>query len=263
MTSDQQVGRRKLAHDIRERLLALIQERALAPGDFLPSERELMRSEGVGRPAIREAMQSLQAMGLVEIRHGGRARVAEPSLGRMVDQMGETMRHLLAHSPASLEHLKEARIVLEAEMARVAARKRSEGDLQRLRRLVSDQDAARAEPRRFLSYDGDFHREIAAIGANPIFSALVEATFRWLADFHVSAVRVPGLEDLTLDEHRQILAAIEAGDAEGAAAAMTGHLNRANDLYRQHHLEDRRPGSKPVTHGDPAAGTGAPDSELV
>src|SRR5262249_33024783 len=100
------IQRRKLADSVQERLLSMIRSGDLAPGDPLPSEREFMASFAVGRPAIREALQNLQRMGLVEIRHGERARVAVPSFGRVVDQMSETMRHLLTHSSTGLEHLK-------------------------------------------------------------------------------------------------------------------------------------------------------------
>jgi DNA-binding FadR family transcriptional regulator len=195
-----------------------------------------MERLGVGRPAIREAMQSLETIGLIEIRHGGRARVTEPSIGRMVDQIGETMKHLLAHSPASLENLKEARATIERELARTAARRRSAGDVDRLTEILTEQTLAVDDLVRFRGLDGRFHREIAGISGNPIFSALVDAVFRWLSDFHVDLVSVPGLEQLTLAEHREILAAIARGDADAAGIAMGDHLMRANDLYRQSHL---------------------------
>lgn len=234
-TADAPVRRRKLSEGIERRLLALIQERALAPGDFLPSERELMRHYGVGRPAVREALQALQRMGLIVIRHGERARVAEPSIGRMADQMGEIMRHLLVNSPATLEHLKEARLTFEMEMARIAARRCSEADLQRLKTVLDSQEQANAEPVRFLAIDGQFHREIAATSGNPIFAALAESIFQWLMHFHVDMVRVPGFERLTIEEHAAILAGIEARDPERAARAMSDHITRANALYRQQH----------------------------
>ncbi len=231
--------RRKLSDDVREILLQRIQRGELAPGDLMPSERELMQTHNVGRPAIREAMQSLQAMGLVVIRHGGRARVAEPSLSGVIDQLGEIIRHLLAHSPASLEQLKEARMVFEGEMARIAARRRSDSDLLRLRNVLEAQSAAQDDLEAFVMRDGDFHREIAAISANPIFTALSSALFQWLAHFYRGAVSVPGLEKLTLEEHDEILSAIEARDPDRAGRAMTDHLSRANDLYRQHHYPAR------------------------
>lgn len=225
--------RQKLSDKVRAELLDLIDGGSIAPGELLPSERALMERFKVGRPAIREAMQSLETIGLIDIRHGGRARVAEPSVGRMVDQVGATMKHLLAHSPASLENLKEARATLERELARMAARKRSPTDIRRLRALHADHAGSVAEPARFRTLDGLFHREIASISGNPIFTALIDAVFAWLSDFHSALVSSPGLEDLTLAEHAQILDAITKSDSEAAAAAMSDHLLRANALYRQ------------------------------
>jgi DNA-binding FadR family transcriptional regulator len=236
MTTIPPARRRKLSEEVRERLLELIRGGGFAPGAPLPSERELMERLGVGRPAIREALQALETIGLIEIRHGAPARVAEPSVARMVDQIGETMKHVLSHSPATLENLKEARGTFEREIARIAAKRRSANDLARLADVLEEQAAARGDAARFRRLDGRFHREIAGMAGNPIFAALVDATFGWLSDFHADLVSAPGLEDLTLREHRQILDAIGRGDADGAAAAMGDHLMRANDLYRRSNL---------------------------
>ena len=230
------IQRRKLSDDVFDRLLELIRDGTLRPGDHLPSERSLMERLGVGRPAVREALQALDRMGLIEIRHGERARIAEPSFGHMVEQMGETMRHLLVHSPANLEHLKEARATLEREVTRIAARRRTEADVRRLRGIVAEQAAAIADPHTFRALDGRFHREIAVISGNPIWPAVSEAVFGWLAIFHASLVAVPGLEQLTLDEHGQIADAIERRDVDAAGQAMTDHLIRANELYRRGNL---------------------------
>ena len=83
------IKRRKLSDEVQDRLLTIIHSEKLSPGDSLPSERELMASFGVGRPAIREAMQNLQRMGLVEIRHGERPKVAKPSIDQMVGQVAD------------------------------------------------------------------------------------------------------------------------------------------------------------------------------
>jgi DNA-binding FadR family transcriptional regulator len=237
MTTDPApIRRRKLADDVEERLLALIQADGLEPGDPLPSERELMALYRVGRPAIREAMQKLQRIGLVEIRHGERARVAEPSIELMTGQMAQSMRHLLSHNAATMEHLKEARTTFETEMARIAARRARPGDIVRLREIVSRQRDMSADSRRFLACDGEFHATIAGISGNPIFGALGQALFDWLAQFHVDLVRRPGLEKLTLEEHEAILEAIADADAERAAQCMADHLNRANLLYHRQNL---------------------------
>lgn len=67
----ERVRRQKISGEVRRQLLDLIESGTVGPGEPLPSERELMERIGVGRPAIREAMQSLETIGLIEIRHGG------------------------------------------------------------------------------------------------------------------------------------------------------------------------------------------------
>lgn len=234
MTEKPQVQKIKIAAQVRERLLQSLAP--LAPGTPLPSERRLMEEFGVGRPAIREALQSLEGAGLIEIRHGGRARIAEPSMGRTLAQIGDTMKHLLIHSPASLENLKDLRLMLESEMARLAARRRTPSDVARLRGAHAAQAAAQGDGREFLRLDGCLHREIAAISGNPLYAVLIEAIFQWLSDFHAGDVSVPGLEALTLREHTDLIDAIEAGDASQAVKVMHAHLTRANDLYRKSNL---------------------------
>ena len=225
--------RRKLYQDVMDRLLDLIEQRRLRPGDTLPSERELMDLYGVGRPAIREAIQNLSRVGILTVTHGGRTRLAEPSVSQAVEQMSLIARHVLTNSPATLDHLKQARLVYEMEMARQAAVRHSAAAVGELRARIAAQAAALDNPEAFMRCDGEFHREIARISGNPIFVAVSEALFGWLSHFHLSLVRAPGLEQLTLSEHKRIADAIESGDPDDAALAMQEHLTRANNLYRQ------------------------------
>ena len=81
------IQRRKLSQQVYDRLIALIDSGRIAPGEQLPSERELMEPYGVGRPAMREALQSLERAGIVTITHGERARVAVPTAERPVAQI--------------------------------------------------------------------------------------------------------------------------------------------------------------------------------
>ena len=236
MTSELPIQRRKLSHDVEERLHGLIERGELKPGDTLPSERQLMEAYGVGRPAIREALQNLQRMGLIEIRHGERPRLAAPSMDGIFGQLGKTVRHMLSHSGSSLGHLKEARATFEMEMARIAARQRTAPDIAIMEGILHRQAEAAADQEQFLLRDGEFHVAIARISGNPIFVSLCQAMFDWLVHFHVDLVSRPGLETLTLSEHRGILDAIERGDPEAAAKAMGDHLYRANRLYKQKHL---------------------------
>ena len=235
MTADPKIDpikKRKLAHDVQDRLLAFIAEEGLSPGDALPSERDLMVRHQVGRTAIREAMQNLQRMGLIDIRHGERPRVAAPDMVGIVDQLGQGMRHMLTYSALTRAHLQDARTTFEAEMARIAAERCSPAQARALRNLLDDHGKAQADPSLFIKCDGAFHRAIAGIGGNPIYELLSGSLFEWLSQFHVDMVRSPGLETLTLGEHAAIVDAITAGKADAAKEAMVQHLTRANLRYR-------------------------------
>src|SRR6476661_8304947 len=115
------IVRRKLSDEVFDRLRQLIESGQLRAGDEMPSERELMERFGVGRPAIREAMQSLANMGLVSISHGERARVQEVTAQSIMRQVDLSAHIMLQRSSSSLEHLKAARLLFERGMVREAA----------------------------------------------------------------------------------------------------------------------------------------------
>ena len=225
--------KRKLSEQLREHLLARIRGGEFGPGDALPSERELMEHYGVGRPAVREALQSLERSNIVEIAQGERARVAVPTAQDLIAQLASGTRHLLRIQPETLTHLKDARIFLETGMARLAAQQAGEADVARLRRRLDEHRAAMDDLQHFLARDMAFHREIAAISGNPIYPAIVEALFGWAGEYYQKLVRAPGAEHLTLAEHGRIVDAIAARDPQAAEDAMREHLTRANRLYRQ------------------------------
>jgi DNA-binding FadR family transcriptional regulator len=231
--ADGPVLRRKLFEDVRERLMRRIESGEIRPGDQLPPERELMALYGVGRPAIREALQAMARSGIVEISHGERARVVIPTARDLIAQIASGARHLLHAQPGTLEHLREARVFLEAGTARMAAERATPADVATLRACVEAQRAPLPRLERFLSDDMAFHREVARIGGNPIFPAVVEAVFQWAGTDYRPLVRAPGAEMLTLAEHTRLVDAIEARDADAAEAAMRAHLTRADARYRQ------------------------------
>ena len=121
MTATNPIQKRKLYQDVVDRLMLLIQSGEVRPGDQLPPERELMDMYGVGRPAIREALQAMQRSGIVEISQGERARVVVPTARGLIAQMASGTQHLLQSQPDMLEHLKQARLLLEEGTARMAA----------------------------------------------------------------------------------------------------------------------------------------------
>jgi DNA-binding FadR family transcriptional regulator len=223
--------RRKLSDEVFSRLQAMITSGELKPGDEMPSERELMERFGVGRPAIREAMQALAGMGLVVISHGERARVLELTARSILRQVDTTAQMMLAKSSDTLEHLKSARIFFERGMAREAAAKVTEADIADLQEILARQTAALEDPAAFISADMEFHSRIARISGNPIYIAVSEAMLAWLRGYHTPLLIWAGKETVTLAEHQSIIDCLTARDADATEQAMLRHLERSRALY--------------------------------
>ncbi|MDQ0320764.1 DNA-binding FadR family transcriptional regulator [Pararhizobium capsulatum DSM 1112] len=231
------IVRRKLSDEIFDRLERMITSGELKPGDEMPSERELMERFGVGRPAIREAMQSLANMGLVAISHGERAKVLQLTAKSLFHQVDLTAKIFLSQSSDSLENLKSARIFFERGMAREAALRATRQDTADLRDIIETQRESLGDAEAFIAADMQFHIRIAQISGNPIFAGVSEAMLAWLKAYHTDMLIWTGKEKFTLAEHEEIVDRLEAKDSAGAEAAMLKHLERSRALYKREHGE--------------------------
>lgn len=231
LSSHDPIVRRKLSDEVFERLKTLITSGELSPGDTMPAERELRERFGVGRPAIREAMQALSNVGLITISHGERARIRQPTARSLFKQVDLAAQVLLSQSPESLEHLKTARRFFELGMVREAAGRASDADVGAMRGTLTRQRECLGKPDAFIDEDMRLHTQIAAVTGNPIYEAVSEAMLGWLKEYHTEMLIWTGRETFTLAEHEEIIRCIAAHDAQGAEAAMTRHLDRSAALY--------------------------------
>jgi GntR family transcriptional regulator, sialic acid-inducible nan operon repressor len=228
------IVRLKLSEQVLERLRNMIVSGELKSGDKVPSERTLMERFGVGRPAVREALQSLHTQGLITITHGERSRVNELSAQTVLNQSDDVARLLLAAAPANLEHLKEARRMFELGIVRAAAAKANDDDIATLRAFLREQEGHLQNSKSiklFIEADMRFHTAIAEILDNPVITAVSGAMLGWLLEYHTSLLHWSGHEQITLNEHNQIIDALAANDPTTAVAAMESHLSRSQTLY--------------------------------
>lgn len=226
--------RRKLSDQVLDRLREMILTGEVKAGDPLPSERSLMERFGVGRPAVREALQILHQNGLITITHGERTRVNTIDATTVFDQSDEIARLVLNLAPANLDHLKEARQMVELGIIQNATERATYSDIADLRVAVVDQaNLLGGDPRPFIEADMRFHIRIARMTGNPIIIAAAEAMLRWLFDYHTTLLHWSGHEEVTLSEHTAIVDAIESRDPLIAAQRMRAHLERSRALYTQ------------------------------
>lgn len=225
------IVRQKLSDQVFERLWEMIVSGELAPGDTMPSERVLMEKFRVGRPAVREALQSLANKGIITITHGERSRVNALSANIALDQVDDIAKLLLSAEPSNLEHLKQIRKIIEAGSVRIAAETAKASDTKHLRGLVERQRENLGDSKSFIQADIEFHVAIAEITNNPLLQTVTRAMLIWLFEYYKPLLHWSGREDTTLLEHSTLVDYLEANDADNAARLMREHLNRSDPLY--------------------------------
>jgi GntR family transcriptional regulator, transcriptional repressor for pyruvate dehydrogenase complex len=176
-----------------------------------------MEALGVSRTAIREGLRGLEALGLVAIRHGSGVYVQDGVGSR---QAGRRFR--LATRTREPRDLIEVRLIVEPEIARLAALRRTADDVRRLKRDIEQFRAQIGVPRRPPT-DLGFHVDLCRATHNPLLLAIV----RWVIDFYARSGQVPVRRDT--DHHARIYEAVREGDAEAARAAMRMHLEWVRD----------------------------------
>jgi GntR family transcriptional regulator, transcriptional repressor for pyruvate dehydrogenase complex len=215
--------RSRLYEQLVERLLALVHELDLKPGDRLPAERELASDLGVSRASVRQALVVLEVQGLVEVRHGEGAILLEKKPDAAV------LSAVTAHR-RRLPEVIEAREALEVQLASLAALRRTPDDLERIDGALAamEQEIARGE--RGLHGDELFHAAVTAAGRSGLLADLMAEISAAIRESRIESLSQPERPRQSLASHREIATAIRAGDPEAAATAMRDHIRLVSDV---------------------------------
>jgi GntR family transcriptional regulator, transcriptional repressor for pyruvate dehydrogenase complex len=206
---------------IVSRLLDLIQQRHLGPGDRLPAERELAASMGVSRSSLREALRALTVLGVTDMRHGTGTYVSslEPEL------LVRPLSFVLSLSEQASDQLFEARKVIEPAMAALAAGRIDDDTVERLDACISRARAAIGDAEAFMETDLELHDAIREAAGNAILGRFMES----IRALGLASRRRTGsrraVQEQTVKDHRAIVKALRARDADKASAAMLRHLD--------------------------------------
>lgn len=215
----------RLADQVADALAAEIRGGRLNEGDRLPTEVALAAQFGVSRTVVREAVSRLKSLGLVDSRQGSGVYVRAAGV--------EPLRFEMPHvaSREAVIQMVELRRALEAEVAALAAERRTPQDLQRIRDAIAALQAAVAAGRNGAEEDVRFHRAIAEAARNPFLIG----TLQYLRQFLHGATRVTRANEArradfareVAQEHARIVAAIDAGDVKRAREAAKAHMDGA------------------------------------
>lgn len=196
---------------------------ALAPGDQLPSERELTQQFGVSRTAVREAIKALREKGLVEVRLGRGTYVINKTSRAM--QRSFNLLVKIGYTDA-FSDLTQIREILEPEIAALAAQYATEDQIQAMRRTVDMLRDSDRNISHLAEADSDFHLILAEATQNKIIPILLDSITALVHDQRYQLLTLPDRGPMTLREHGAILEAIEARNPDAAREAMRLHLER-------------------------------------
>jgi GntR family transcriptional repressor for pyruvate dehydrogenase complex len=223
--------RRSAPEEVADAIRAWMFGRGLQPGDRLGREEDLAQRFGVSRPTLREALRLLSSAHLIRATKGPGggifvAATPEQGIGRSVT---DSVASMLSADSIDLDELIETRMLLEVPLAGLAAQRASEDDVAALRAVLEAAgDSAQGDA--FRGFDARLHGLIAEIADN----RLARAFTQWIGQVLQPPLHVliePAVVDaVVVEQHRDIVRAIERGDPPAAERAMREHLVYLHDL---------------------------------
>jgi DNA-binding FadR family transcriptional regulator len=213
---------------IAEQIRTAILTGRIKAGDRLSPERELAEQFGVSRVTVRDALRSLEAMGLIEVKVGARggAFVTAPTGSKVA----QTMSDMMMMSATTPEDIVEARLIVELGTVTLACARATDDDLAQLRELCERGREALAAGSYARGLSWDFHALLAQAAHNGAVGGLTQS-FRSTLSMHPLRVREGSrAHELTVDEHTRIVEALERRDGDAARHEMADHLLRGTKL---------------------------------
>lgn len=219
------VRRNKVYEDVARQIERLILKK-LRPGDKLPSERELAESLGVSRSSIRDAIRSLELMGMVEPRQGAGTIVCEISANSLANPLANALKR----KEELVNELLDFRKMLEPPLAARAATHASAEEISEMEDILARQDKKQRQGESTIIEDSEFHYAIAMASGNSVVLKVLDILMDLLRETRERSLQIAGRPQKSLAGHRRILSAIKRRDAEAAKAAMRRHIEDIEEI---------------------------------
>lgn len=216
----QPVKKNRLSSEVIDQISRSILRGDYQHGTKLPPEREISSQLGVSRTVVREALRSLEIMGLIEIQAGGGAYVKEYTLEHVLDPIA----NYFSLDECLIDEIIETRKMLEPEMVKLAAQRATEEDISFIRNSVTQMETEISEGLSGISGDTAFHFALASAAHNSAMTKILSLIADLLHYSMKASLQAVPDQSVTLEGHRKILMAIENRDGELACELMRNHL---------------------------------------
>jgi len=210
----------KVSDEIVNQIKSLISDGILKPGDRLPPERELVNQFGVSRPSLREALNSLVAMGFLELK-GKRTYIKSVAS----ESVQNPLSLLIKADTQKIFDLIEVRKALEAWGAFLAAQRATEKDIKQLENILEEMRKAFEQGRSWEKQDADFHLGIAQATHNTIQTHMMSTIYDLLRESMARVFKDRTKVKKLLDQHHRIFSAIKNHSPDKARERTLEHLN--------------------------------------
>jgi GntR family transcriptional regulator, transcriptional repressor for pyruvate dehydrogenase complex len=213
-----------------EKIKEMIVSGELRPGDRLPKEADLAQRLGLSRNSLREAVRALSMFRILDVRQGDGTYVTSLESDVLLDAMSFLVD---LHHDRGVLHVLEARRVLEAAVAALAAQYIDDEELAELRRLI-DESGECTTVEELVEVDLEFHRRIALASRNPVLASLLDSISTRTSRARIwRGITQSGATERTLTEHRAILAALEHHRPDLARARAAVHVAGVEEWVEQ------------------------------
>lgn len=228
MSTLKPVSRVTLAEQVAAQISDQISEGRWKQGEKLPSEAELCSALRIGRSTLREALKSLAFVGMVQMRPGEGTYVIQQSR-LLIDRIMECGS---LKTDKELQDVGEARLILEGEIAALAAERAEAEDLERLESIMGEMNRSMANSDRdYVELDVEFHLAISQCAKNQMLYELLSPIRGVLAEWISKSQELPGIQENAHRQHKKILAAIRERNPEKARHAMKAHLQTCGKTF--------------------------------
>jgi GntR family transcriptional regulator, transcriptional repressor for pyruvate dehydrogenase complex len=217
----QTIRRNAVAHEAIDTIKRMIVRGELQAGQRLPAERDLAAQLGLSRPSLREAIRALIALNILESRHGEGTFVSslEPDL------LTEPIDFVLQVNDGGLRALFEARRVLEAGVAALAAQRATDLELAELDDFVKRGRAKLGDAEAFIEHDVEFHERIRRMARSPVLASMLGSVSLLSLESRRQTAQHAAVRAKAHADHARMVKTLKARDAEAARHAMVLHLD--------------------------------------